>query len=287
MTDSQEIEKFILTFTESVPNVNRAQAYQKHSIPEKKRRNAVLFIAPEIEKGDIVFLVDDTVLGSAKHGLVFTTEKLYWDLSFDGKSRGSMDYQDVKDVTLTRKGVIINSKRISFLYGDDYRSPVQELLLAVRDEIRRLRRSARVKKRKAARQEPRTVIIQNIGEYVAGGEVNLQDCVVNRSQIGRMAGPAVEMTNRRKVMAEYRRLLEAVWADGVVTDEEFEFLARVRTTESIGLADHHRIEQEVIKGMQTRTQVYPCPACGYQLEYIKDYADWYCWKCEDYPYDQG
>ncbi len=133
------------------------------------------------------------------------------------------------------------------------------------------------------------VVVQNIGEYVAGGKVDLQDCVVNRSDIGNVSrSPSAEvqdMKDRSAVLVEYRKLLESAWEDGVVTDEEFEFLQRVRKTEGITLAEHLKAEEEVKARMVSKqSSEYPCPDCNSALQYVEEYEKWYCWKCGDYKY---
>ncbi len=92
--------------------------------------------------------------------------------------------------------------------------------------------------------------------------------------------------NRDQVLGEYRDLLESIWEDGIVTDEEFQFLRRMRKGEGITMSDHLRIEMEVREKMlrQQGQENYPCPSCANTLQYVEEYDNWYCWTCEDYKY---
>jgi len=42
-------------------------------------------------------------------------------------------------------------------------------------------------------------------------------------------------------LEEYRKLLESVWKDSVVTDQEFTFLPGIRKQEGVSRKEHHRI----------------------------------------------
>lgn len=148
------------------------------------------------------------------------------------------------------------------------------------------------------------VVVQNIGEYIAGGKVDIRDSVVNRSQMGNTTNGGlgkphnpqfnaeVDMSDRTTVLDEYRKLLESVWEDGIVSDEEFAFLQRIRKHEGITMTEHLEVEMEIrntflnaeTTDQHSEEDTYPCPSCGNILEYSDEYDNWYCWTCEDYKY---
>ncbi len=125
------------------------------------------------------------------------------------------------------------------------------------------------------------IIIQNIGEYIAGGKVDIRDSVVQRSQIGGMKGREIDFSNKNKALKEYRKLLITVWEDGVISDYEYGLLKSMRKHEEITMEDHIRIEKEVLEEIKKKEK-YTCEKCGGELEYIDDYERWYCWNCEEY-----
>lgn len=59
------------------------KVYVVPEIPEKKLNNAILSIAPNINQQYVLALIDSTVFGSAKEGLIFTGEGIYKKYSFE------------------------------------------------------------------------------------------------------------------------------------------------------------------------------------------------------------
>jgi hypothetical protein len=157
----------------------------------------------------------------------------------------------------------------------------------------------------AAREQPRAptnqevhhhhhVVVQNIGEYIAGGKLDIKDCVVQRSRLGNtqeggLGQPGIKTTDkgedaskRKCSFDEYKKLLDSVWKDGIVTDQEFEFLQRIRKFEGITLTEHLQAEMDIKQELAANTMEAPCPACGKQLQFVPEYNSWYCWGCKEY-----
>jgi len=179
---------------------------------------------------------------------------------------------------------------------ETFREPKKDWEKKKREKQRRSDSPTRPLARQAPTQEihHHHVVVQNIGEYVAGGRVDIRESVVQRSQLGNTTGgdhphdpsfdPDVNMPSRPRFLEEYRKLLESVWGDGIVTDQEFEFLQRIRKHERITMSEHLQVEMEVREKMMGSTESYPCPACGSSLQYAEEYDNWYCWDCEEYKY---
>ena len=140
------------------------------------------------------------------------------------------------------------------------------------------------------------VVVQNIGEYVAGGKVDIKDSVIQRSQLGNLNAEdevivgrtegEIKLSDKEKVLEEYRLLLETVWEDGIVTEDEFEFLQRIRKHEDITMSEHLKVEKAVKQKVEKTGggPGNPCPDCGNVLQYVGEYDNWYCWTCKDYKY---
>ena len=120
-------------------------------------------------------------------------------------------------------------------------------------------------------------VVQNIGEFVSGDKVDIRDSVISHSKIGSAAHQDVDPENREEVLEEYRRLLEEVWKDGKLSEEEFEFLQKIRKHENISMSDHMRIEREVRERMKKAS--YPCPKCKHPLDYSMSRNSWNCEEC--------
>jgi len=96
---------------------------------------------------------------------------------------------------------------------------------------------------------PPQVIVQNIGEYIAGSKVDITDSVVLRSQLGNESPPDADSFDRMMVLEAYRKLLREVLEDGQLSIQELEFLKNVREKKSISMDEHRRIEEEVLREM--------------------------------------
>lgn len=104
-------------------------------------------------------------------------------------------------------------------------------------------------------QEPEIkapVIIQNIGEYIAGSKTSISDSVIQRSNIGVPRPPKISELSRagkNKVLGEYKIILKHAWSDGNISKGEKAILDHIRWRDEINAEDHRRVENEILKEM--------------------------------------
>ena len=99
------------------------------------------------------------------------------------------------------------------------------------------------------------VIIQNIGEYIAGSKTKISDSVIQRSEIGTSRTPGVsELANANKdaVLNEYKIILTHVWSDGKISEGEKAILDHIRWRDEINEEDHRKVENEILREMAKR-----------------------------------
>ena len=73
--------------------VQGASSFAAANIPEKKLNNALAAFASLVPEERVVGLHDFTMFGSAKEGVVFTDQGVYWK---GGKNQGHMHYKEIK-----------------------------------------------------------------------------------------------------------------------------------------------------------------------------------------------
>lgn len=72
-----------MSILESIGEIGKAdKIYIKPRIPRDKARNAILSYAEDLDYDDIVVLIDDTVFGNSKNGLIVTEEAIIGKESF-------------------------------------------------------------------------------------------------------------------------------------------------------------------------------------------------------------
>ncbi len=92
------------------------------------------------------------------------------------------------------------------------------------------------------------VVIQHIGEYVAGSKVEIRDSIIQRSSIGDTSGGDVSLPgDRASLLEEYRNILRTVWADGKLSPTELRFIEELREQKSISPEEHRVLEAEVLE----------------------------------------
>lgn len=82
----------------------------KPNIPSKKLSNALSSYANNIKEEDVLLLVDDTVFGSAKDGLILTSTTIATKRSYENPKLIKLD--QVKEISFYKSEILINS--ISF-----------------------------------------------------------------------------------------------------------------------------------------------------------------------------
>ncbi len=112
----------------------------------------------------------------------------------------------------------------------------------------------------AATQGPQqVVIIQNIGQYIAGNKTTIVDSVIQRSSFdgapsnvphpGRATTRArtLDQQSKRQLLRQYEMVLRNVWNKGYLTETEQELLREMRLRDNITIDDHRRIERGLLK----------------------------------------
>ena len=102
------------------------------------------------------------------------------------------------------------------------------------------------------REHTPPIIIQNIGEYIAGSKTSISDSVIQRSNIGVPRPPRVSelsRTGKKKVLEEYKAILKHAWSDGNISKGEKAILDHIRWRDEITAEDHRRVENEILKEM--------------------------------------
>ncbi len=112
-----------------------------------------------------------------------------------------------------------------------------------------------------------TIIVQHIGEYVAGNRTNIgqymqdnrtqttnvstgdnitiSDSVIQRSSIGG-GTQQVGVANKAKILARYETILRHVLHDGVIDGGEAQLLAQMRGSDNISMVDHDVVLRKVL-----------------------------------------
>ena len=79
--------------------------YAYGNIPKEKARNACTSYAGTVGYGNILGLIDTTILGNGKKGILFTENKIYYDNGMLG-SRGSVSYKSIYESGSIPSGLI-------------------------------------------------------------------------------------------------------------------------------------------------------------------------------------
>lgn len=90
------------------------------TIPPKKLKNAIGAYASEVSPENVLLLYDNTVFGSAKEGLILTTDAVYWRT--DGEPE-RLRYEEIRKVDFltytVAAGVVLNDKEIKIEVSGD------------------------------------------------------------------------------------------------------------------------------------------------------------------------
>jgi hypothetical protein len=132
----ERMQKLIENFVKKIDDINIWPLYAGGSIPTRKVKNALAYIAKGIDEKEILFYVDFTFWGSGKEGLVFTRDKLFWNTSSGGKEKGNIHYAKISSVSLEGAELLINTKKIHLLELPKKNVIIRELLSYITKEIR-------------------------------------------------------------------------------------------------------------------------------------------------------
>ena len=140
--DNAWIQTMINEESNKYKNINVVTLFLKGTIPERKLKNALIHIAPDADRDDILLVLDNTVWGSNKEGLVFTGSRIYWNTTFVENSKGSMSYDEIDEVSVVKHALILNQTSINLVVSDDAKAFVRELLQNVIREIKKRKLTA-------------------------------------------------------------------------------------------------------------------------------------------------
>jgi hypothetical protein len=120
-------------------------------------------------------------------------------------------------------------------------------------------------------------IIQGIGNYITGNEPELWSEVIQEPELSEEGVEPLRVAPGEEATRQLEKVLQVVWADGVLTDDEYRILQVIREQHQISWEEYRSLEKEV------RDKVAkPCLVCKSPLQYAKAYDAWYCWSCESY-----
>lgn len=99
------------------------KVYVVPEIPEKKLNNAISAIAPSINPEYVLAIIDSTLFGSAKEGLIFTGEGMYKKYSFEEREEYRFENIKKAEYEVTKKikdnGKVEEKEHIYLQMDDD------------------------------------------------------------------------------------------------------------------------------------------------------------------------
>lgn len=103
MTAMREVIK------EFIPHAPQIGLFVEPNIPPDKLRNAVRDYANDVDEREVIALFDATLMGSAKDGAVFTSDRLVFQNN-DLEAAQVVRYEDIVDVQTRRK--LLGGRRV-------------------------------------------------------------------------------------------------------------------------------------------------------------------------------
>lgn len=102
MGEYYELKNIINNYAEKIIDTGTgSKFYRQYSIPEKKLENAINSYGEYIKKENVIGLIDTTILGSAKEGIIFTNGGICIKEAF--ASSKYICYDDIENVKVTNK----------------------------------------------------------------------------------------------------------------------------------------------------------------------------------------
>src|SRR5690606_25342373 len=108
MTAMREVIK------EFIPHAPQIGLFVEPNIPPDKLRNAVRDYANDVDEREVIALFDATLMGSAKDGAVFTSDRLVFQNN-DREAAQGVRYEDIVDVQSRRK--LLGGRRVILSIG--------------------------------------------------------------------------------------------------------------------------------------------------------------------------
>lgn len=94
---------------ELIPHAPQIGLYVDPNLPPEKLRNAIGDYAKDVDEQEVVALFDATLMGSAKDGVVFTSDRLVFQNN-DLEKTQNVRYEDVVDIQSRRK--LLGGRRV-------------------------------------------------------------------------------------------------------------------------------------------------------------------------------
>ena len=111
-------------------NINNERIFLAPHIPVEKLDNALESYAPEVKADDVILLVDDTVWGGAKEGMIVTQNKLFSKTLMASPVTAELSPR-IK-IQNTSKAILIDGEEFCTLYMLD-RGSLKKLVVAIRE----------------------------------------------------------------------------------------------------------------------------------------------------------
>lgn len=152
MKEYNELTSLLNNYAEKIIVVGKF--YKNNQIPENKLNNAISTYGKSIKKENIIGLIDTTLFGSAKDGMIFTTGGICikGGMTINNVYTSTyISYDDIKEVKLTKqekekdsdRGLEIILKNSDLIYITEY-SYNKSILKQLIDEIIKLRNEGKV-----------------------------------------------------------------------------------------------------------------------------------------------
>lgn len=157
---------------------NNFAFYKKNNIPENKLNNAISSYGNSIERENILGLIDTTLLGSAKEGMMFTTGGICIKESFTPSKY--ICYDDIEEVKINKKDkekdedrellVILRNDEVVCITSTLYKKSIFKQLI---DEIIKLRDEGKVS------TTDKVIAIEYMDEVVKENYIKAIVCFMN------------------------------------------------------------------------------------------------------------
>ncbi|MDR2367904.1 MAG: hypothetical protein LBF58_07330 [Deltaproteobacteria bacterium] len=104
----KNIDSIIDDFKLSLKSVTNNCVFVRPDIPEGKAVNARNTYATDISVTDIIILIDDTLFGGAKDGMIITLNDIYYHVM--GSPNGKVEIKSINRIVLDKRKLFINEK---------------------------------------------------------------------------------------------------------------------------------------------------------------------------------
>lgn len=111
-------------------NTSQNRIYIGSDIPADKVANAIKSYAPNLQFGEVLLFVDDTVFRGAKEGLILTDTHIY--AKSIGAKPSSISFKEIKNISRLKKSIMINGNKFTEAIQLDH-DKIDSLILLIID----------------------------------------------------------------------------------------------------------------------------------------------------------